>query len=364
MNFEQMSDEELIAAYDKAKLDEVINYNFQLAMKLLLNGGYGAVANIYFLYYMLENAEGITLTGQAVNQFVNIRLEAFLQKLCKTDKPLWVMADTDSGYFCFEPIVDILCPGETDNHKIADKLHEFIQKIVQPKINELTEEFASYLNSKENRMVYEREVIADSTIVCAKKKYVMSVIDNEGVRYFSPKYKITGMESKKSSTPGWARELLKECYILGLKGDETALQTKVEEIRKMFYDLPIATIATPRGVNNIKQYTDTQTGLYIKGAPKQVKAAIIHNWLVKKLNLDVDPLQSGNKLKYVELKKPNPINQDVIGFETYLPKEFGLEAYIDREGLFESTFLKPLQIFLTPIKWNWEERIKLEDFFS
>jgi DNA polymerase elongation subunit (family B) len=360
----ELSDEELIKMYKQAKLDEVINYNLQLAMKLLLNGGYGALANIWFLYYMLENAEAITLTGQAVNRYVNTRLEKFLQKLSKTDKPLWIMADTDSGYFCFDYIVKLMCPDETDKQVITDKLDTFVKQIVQPKIDELTAEFAVMMNSLENRMVYEREVIADTTIVCAKKKYVMSVIDNEGVRYKSPKYKITGMESKKSSTPGWARDFLKEAYILGLKGDEKALQARVFEIKDAFNKLPISTIAIPRGVNNIKEYTDPATGLYIKGTPKHVKAAIIHNWLVKQKGLDVDPLQSGNKLKFVELKKPNPINQEVIGFETHLPKEFELDKYVDREVTFNSAFLNPLQIFLNPIKWNHEETISLEDFFS
>jgi len=364
MSFEDKTDEELLQMLKAAQLEEVLNYNLQLAMKLLLNGGYGALSNIWFLYYMLENAEAITMTGQAVNRYVNTRLEKFLQKLSGTDKPLWIMADTDSGYFCFDYIVKRMCPHETDKQVITDKLDKFVKEIVQPKIDELTLEFATMMNSPENKMVYEREVIADSTIVCAKKKYVMSVIDNEGVRYKAPKYKITGMESKKSSTPGWARDFLKEAYILGLKGDEKALQKRVEEIKTEFNKLPISKIAIPRGVNNIKEYTDSTTGLYIKGTPKHVKAAIVHNWLVKQKGLEVDLLQSGNKLKYVELKKPNPINQEVIGFETHLPKEFELDKYVDREVTFSSAFLSPLQIFLTPIKWNHEETISLEDFFG
>lgn len=364
MSYDNMSDEELIAAYKQAEHDQIINNNLQLAMKILLNGGYGALSNIWFLYFKLENAEAITLTGQAVNRFVNTRLEQFLQKLCKTDKPFWVMADTDSGYFNMEPVVDIICKGETDKQIIADKLNDFSEKIVQPEINRLTTEFAQYMNSYENRMVYEREVIADTAIVVAKKKYVMSVIDSEGTRYKSPKHKITGMESKKSSTPGWAREFLKESYVLGLEGDEKALQKRVQDIRTEFDKMPIATIAIPRGVNNIKEYIDPQTGLYIKGTPKNVKAAIIHNWLIAQKGLEVDPLLSGNKIKYIELKRPNPINQDVIGFETHLPKEFELDKYVDRDTIFDAAFLSPLRIFLSPIQWNYEETVTLEDFFG
>ena len=363
MNYSELSDEELIAEYKKECLSEVINMNMQMAMKILLNGGYGALGNIWFLYFKLENAEAITLTGQAVNRFVNTRLEKFLQKLCKTDEKFWVMADTDSGYFNMEPVVKILCKGVEDKQLITDKLDKFAKEICQPEINRLTNEFAEYLNSDVNAMVYEREVIADTAIVVAKKKYVMSVIDSEGTRYKSPKFKITGMESKKSSTPGWSREFLKECYIIGLTGGEKALQKRVEEIRDSFSALPIKTIAIPSGMNGMKDYMDSEGG-YVKGTPIAVKSAIIHNRLVDKLDIPVNKLQSGNKLKYVQLKHPNPIHEDVVGFESHLPKEFGLDQYVDREAIFDKAFISPLKIFLTPIKWNYEETVTLEDFFG
>ena len=47
-----------------------------------------------------------------------------------------------------------------------------------------------------------------------------------------------------------------------------------------------------------------------------------------------------------------------------LPKEFGLEKYIDREMQFKKSFLEPLKSITDVIDWDLEERSTLEDFFG
>ena len=46
-----------------------------------------------------------------------------------------------------------------------------------------------------------RECIAERAIWTAKKRYILNVWDNEGVRYEEPKLKMMGIEAVKSSTP-------------------------------------------------------------------------------------------------------------------------------------------------------------------
>ena len=53
-----------------------------------------------------------------------------------------------------------------------------------------------------------REVIADRGIWTAKKRYILNVHDNEGVRLAEPKLKMMGIETAKSSTPQWVRKNL------------------------------------------------------------------------------------------------------------------------------------------------------------
>ena len=54
-------------------------------------------------------------------------------------------------------------------------------------------------NAYENRMVMEREVIADRGIWVAKKRYILNVHNNEGVQYKTPKLKMMGIEFLQSS---------------------------------------------------------------------------------------------------------------------------------------------------------------------
>ena len=58
-----------------------------------------------------------------------------------------------------------------------------------------------YVKSYEQKMEMSREVIADKGIWTAKKRYILNVHDNEGVKYKEPQLKIMGIEAVKSSTP-------------------------------------------------------------------------------------------------------------------------------------------------------------------
>ena len=55
-----------------------------------------------------------------------------------------------------------------------------------------------------------REAIADKAILTAKKRYMLNVYDNEGVRYTEPKLKMMGIEAIKSSTPQACRDSIKK----------------------------------------------------------------------------------------------------------------------------------------------------------
>lgn len=261
----------------------------------------------------------------------------------------------NSAYFEFSDIVNILCSDTDDIFEITDRLNGVLTEVIQPEIVKQTEDLCDYLNSYENKMVWEREVISPVSINVAKKRYAMLVTDSEGVRYSTPKMKIIGLESKRSSTPKWAKEGLERCYLLALEDKMSEMYNYIETLRESFYSSDPSEIAMPRSVSNIEKYT-TLDGRYIKGTPKHVKAAINHNLLVKENGWNhIDLIKSGNKLKFIELDKKNPYGFDVIGFTTFLPTEFNLERYVDYDLIFEKGFLSPLQNFLDSIGWTAED---------
>lgn len=122
-------------------------------------------------------------------------------------------------------------------------------------------------------------------------------------------------------------------------------------------------LATTSSCNNIEKYADKRT-VYKKGAPRQVKAALHHNRMINDMNLQTTyPLiVSGDKIKYIPLKMPNPVGDDVIGFKGYLPKEFDVDRYCDRNMLFEKNFMAPLETFISVIDWTAEKTVNLFDF--
>ena len=105
--------------------------------------------------------------------------------------------------------------------------------------------------------------------------------------------------------------------------------------------------------------------MYAKGTPIHVRGAILYNHHVKRLKLThkYPYIQEGEKIKFVYLKKPNPIGENVIAYLQTLPKEFNLQKYIDYNLQFEKSFLEPLKNVVETIGWMVEKKGTLESFF-
>ena len=89
--------------------------NIQMARKIQLNSAYGAIGNQYFRYYNLANAEAITLSGQVSIRWIENRMNAYLNKLLKTDDVDYVIAsDTDSIYLNLGPTCQQGIQGQRD----------------------------------------------------------------------------------------------------------------------------------------------------------------------------------------------------------------------------------------------------------
>jgi hypothetical protein len=47
-----------------------------------------------------------------------------------------------------------------------------------------------------------------------------------------------------------------------------------------------------------------------------------------------------------------------------MPKEFGLEQYIDYDTQFDKAYIEPIKSIISTIGWNVEKTATLDDFFS
>ena len=338
--------------------------NQQMALKILLNSLYGAMGNKWFRYFDMRIAEGITLTGQATIRWAENNLNDYLNKALQTNKDYVVAIDTDSVYVTLNEFVERLGPNNP-----IDFLDKMCSGALEGALTKCYDELYNTLGGIENKMVMGREVIASRGIWTAKKRYILNVHDNEGVRYAQPKLKIMGIEAIKSSTPAICRQALKDIFKRIIDTDEETVQDDIANFKVAFKKASAEEVSFPRGVNNLNKwnnpYPDKGENVYKKGTPIHIRGAILHNNLIvsKKLGRSIQKITSGDKVKFTYLVKPNPIKENVIAFVDYLPRQFNLEQYVDYNLQFEKTFLGAIEPVLEAVGWTSEKRITLEDFF-
>jgi DNA polymerase elongation subunit (family B) len=244
-------------------------------------------------------------------------------------------------------------------------LDRFCEEKIQPFIDASYQELAEYVNAYAQKMKMKREALADKAIWTGKKHYLINVYNNEGVEYAKPKLKIMGLEAVKSSTPNICRKKIKEAFEVIIEKDENHLIQFVEKFKEDFKNHPPEDIAFPRGVNGLEKYSDDKT-IYGLKTPIHVKGSLYfnHHIIQKGLQKKYQQIKEGEKIKFIYLKEPNPIQSPVISFLSTIPKEFDLEKYIDYNSQFEKSFLEPLKSVLDAINWRVEKKNSLEDFFS
>jgi DNA polymerase elongation subunit (family B) len=253
---------------------------------------------------------------------------------------------------------------EETTEKIVGFLDKICKMELEPYIEGCYKELARYVNAYDQKMQMKRENIADKGIWTAKKRYMLNVWDSEGVRYEKPKMKIMGLETARSSTPSYFRDKLMTAFEIILTQDNDTLINFITKVKLETRKQDVVNISFPRSLNNLDKYKGSST-LFAPKTPIQVRGAILYNHLIKQLKISnkYPYIQEGEKIKFVYLKVPNPIQENVISYFQTLPTEFKLEKYIDYDMQFSKSFLEPLNSVLNAIGWVSEKRGTLEAFF-
>ena len=340
--------------------------NIQMARKIQLNSAYGAIGNQYFRYFNIANAEAITLSGQLSIRWIENKMNSYINKILKTKEVDYVIAsDTDSIYLNLGSLVETVFKGR---EKSDQSVLRFLEKVCDVEfekyIQNSYEALATTVNAYDQKMFMKRENIANKGIWTAKKRYILNVWNSEGVQYAEPKLKMMGIEAVKSSTPAACRTAIKDALKVIMNGTESDVQEFVGDFRKKFETMPPEDIAFPRGCNGVGKFSNPAT-IYSKGTPIHVRGALLYNFHAKKNKVThkYPLIQEGEKVKFLYLRRPNKINENVISFFQTLPKEFGLDKYIDFDLQFQKSFLDPLQVIMDTINWKAEKIATLEDLF-
>ena len=357
--YENTKDPQLIK--DIAKFN-----NIQMARKIQLNSAYGAIGNEYFRYFRLENAEAITLSGQLSIRWIENKMNEYLNKILKSgDKDYVIAVDTDSIYLDLGDLVKNVFKGGTPpDEKVVNFLDKICKVELETYIESCYQELAEYVNAYQQKMVMKRENIANRGIWTAKKRYILNVWDSEGVRYKEPKMKIMGLETQRSSTPAYFKDKLLKAYKIMIEGSNDDMIDFISRIKSDTKKQSYLDISFPRGCNNLDTYRSFSE-IYKKGTPIAVRGSLLYNHYLKqhRITNKFPLIQEGEKIKFIYLKTPNPIGENIISFFNTIPKEFGLDRYIDYTKQFEKSFLEPLKNVLDCIGWKHERTGSLSSFF-
>ncbi len=322
-------------------------HSMQLALKVLLNSGYGAMSNPYFQYFDERLSSSVTLTGQAAIKYISRKIDDFFQHEFGY-KPCIYM-DTDSVYLHLKPMFS---KKDFDDSKIYAIIKDFCDTVLQKKIDEFMESFAASCGCRENLLRMKREKIARAGIWTAKKRYALAVINDEGVEYDDPKIAITGLEIVRSTTPDWVVGKLYDVVKMLLTSDDfDKIVDYIKEIKEEFMHVDVDEISQTMGISEYDKFI--VDGKYRKGTPKHVKAAYNHNKIIKMLGFQLKPIGDGDKIKFIDLSS-NRYNIDVIGWDSSIDFPFAgvFGNSIDRNKLWHKTFEKPVAAIFEAIGMN------------
>lgn len=377
-----MSDDELKQLISECRKYEKVSNVTQQAKKVLINSLYGSLGHPVGRYYDLRMAESITMGGQLAIKWISRKTNEYFNGICGTnDIDYVVYCDTDSQYVRADGVVEVLAKkkgvsvDDVPEIEWVDLLDKFAKTKVEPYIDDSYKELKEYMNYFDHKLFMDREVIASRGFWTGKKRYALSVWDNEGKRKIDshgnvvPKLKIMGIETRRSSTPPFASTSLEKAIEIILTDTESNLHAHVDKVREEYPKQDYRLIAQVSSANNIEKNHDNFTPL--SGCPGHVKAAINYNKICHDLSASgsyVDPIRSGEKIQYAMLKVPNKFHIETLAWPSgeKIPDEFGINPSkdIDYVGMYCKHFQKPLQNICDAIGWKQESSVSLEDLFD
>ena len=338
-------------------------YNYEQAVKLMLNSIYGAFGNPYFYFFNVDIAETITLQGKDAILYTEILVNKYFREFWhkdidahqkmgitvngKIENPVGIYIDTDSIYMKFEEVIRKSNWEGNDKDFILNlykvRLADYIEKILQKYADD---------NNAENFLSFELESIAKNAIWLAKKKYMQNIVWKDPDLHYDELTKISakGFEIIQSSTPIFAREKLKDLltYIFSVdKLDMKEFSNLLKDIKRQFRLANTDQISFSKKVNNYQKYIVNDYEEFEVGSkcPIGVRSAGYHNYLLNNSGLKgkYQPLGNGEKLKmYFSMDK----SCDVFAYAPGdYPYEFAPEVDYDRQ--FEKTILDPINRVIT-----------------
>jgi|TARA_R110000803_G_scaffold108648_3_gene176985 DNA polymerase elongation subunit (family B) len=281
------------------------------------------------------------------------------------DENYCAYVDTDSNYFNAEPLLLHLYPNFEDfSDKEKDNILEKVALKYQDVINEDYDRLArEAFNVTEHRLEMKTECVIRSAYFRATRRYAQWITKQEGIE--NEQLDIKGLEFMKANFPPILGAFFNDILQQVLKGEQKdSVLEQIKVFKKSILDgsIPLTKLGNPSAVKKLEKYSGKNARAgemfteLLKGAPAPVRAAVRYNDLLRLWQLDKkhNLITQADKVKWIYLKD-NPYKIEGLAFYDYdMPdkiKDF-LDAYADRQKVFDSILLNKLEGFFSDLQWS------------
>jgi DNA polymerase elongation subunit (family B) len=358
---------ELIQALEILRIFEVVLHNRQLAIKIDINSLYGILGNKWSRYCDYDIAAAITSTSASTIKYIG----GYVNKEFANAgfKEVLVYIDTDSIFLSLEEIVDLYFGAKKPDgySEIRQFIDDFFNSTIQPMIdNAIRDCMAVYscddIHNQYNYLTMSREVIGSSGFWKAKKKYVISVNDNEGFVYDEPKLKIKGLEIISRTSSQFAKDNMPKTLDFILSGNEDGLVSYNKEMKRKFVTEDPGDVSSIKPANNLKKYI-LPNQQFLTGTPSHAKAALRYNQMIEKFGLSskYNEIKEGDTIHFIYLKEPNPTKLKYFAWPLggTIPPELNIDRFIDWKVQFEKVYVNRVRDYTDILGWRYSDKRKL-----
>jgi len=338
--------------------------------KVFLNSMYGYFSNNHSPLYDIDIASSITNTGQACVKQAGVIVDEWAKEKYNTTKSLLIYMDTDSNYLSIKELQNILGVDFIDSDGGITKACEAVAEEIEVILNSGIGEWAKKsLNSADSRLVFKREAICDIGLFLEKKRYILSIKNDEGVE--ANKMKFVGMEVARSSYSEPVKQLIRDIVDTVFK-TRSSVETNIKyrESYEKFKNLTLEDISIRSSINDYAKWANKSQKFSIaKNTPVHVKGSIYYNTLLKTLGGETDheAITSGQKIKWFYCAE-NKYQVSVMSYPDMYPDILNNVIHPDYKKMFLKLVTSSVKRILDACDWpiddlSYEYRTNLFDLF-
>lgn len=285
------------------------------------------------MYEDFKNGKNVVYSFNEKNEYVQHELNHMIS------------GDTDS---CYMKLPNSLTEGLEVGEIVT--ICDEIGKLANDTFSGYVQRVFNCPDERKDTIQTDREVVSDKSFFLSKKRYIMHVIDMEGIP--CDKMKIAGVEIKKANTSNMTKKFLMELVNMILDGHTIhEVKNRINQMKEEFMQSDIKDIATTMNAKGIKHATDTYnlTGS-MKGIHYASKAALVYNLRCTNMDRKVVP---GDKVSiYYTLGK-----ESAIAFPSDLNTlpDWLLEIPVDYDKMWSKCH-KTITNYLKAMDWDIESR--------